>query len=232
MMKHGLFEGPRRAAVASGGDRRRVVLVDLYWTRDKDPRVPLGHASLLSALRAWTSVDVRSVVVPVNGPEPVDRAAAAILAHTAGLAAESVDVAIGVYVWSEAEVQRSTGRCRSPGSGSCGGRRSGAVRSGARSASTASRARASAAGAWTERESPVRSRPSARAASSRSPCSTPSSTRGPTRSRFWSGSPSASSEGACRCSAGPSCSTGRGGGAGSRRGRGPPAGGGSNIIWC
>ena len=24
---------------------RTIVLVDLYWTRDKDPRVPLGHAS-------------------------------------------------------------------------------------------------------------------------------------------------------------------------------------------
>ena len=37
---------PARAHGAS----RRVVLVELYWTRDKDPRVPLGHASILASL--------------------------------------------------------------------------------------------------------------------------------------------------------------------------------------
>lgn len=48
---------------------RRVVLVDFYWTRDKDPRVPLGHASLLAALRA-DGVEVRSVVIAVNEGVP------------------------------------------------------------------------------------------------------------------------------------------------------------------
>ncbi|MCA9574047.1 MAG: hypothetical protein KC668_01380, partial [Myxococcales bacterium] len=49
-------------------EHRRVVLVDFHWTRDKDPRVPLGHASLLAALSAQPTLDVRSLVVPVNRP--------------------------------------------------------------------------------------------------------------------------------------------------------------------
>ena len=41
------------------------MLVDLPWTRDKDPRVPLGHASILASLRQ-AGVSARSVVAPVN----------------------------------------------------------------------------------------------------------------------------------------------------------------------
>ena len=45
---------------------RRLILVDLSWTRDKDPRVPLGHASLLASLGANADIEVRSLVFSVN----------------------------------------------------------------------------------------------------------------------------------------------------------------------
>ena len=48
-----------RTPAAHTAEQRRIVLVDLFWTRDKDPRVPLGHAALLSALRSEAAVDVR-----------------------------------------------------------------------------------------------------------------------------------------------------------------------------
>ena len=64
---------------------RRVIVVDFYWTRDKDPRVPRGHASILTALRErgldggsdglgrWALVETddpgsRSVGVPTPPP--------------------------------------------------------------------------------------------------------------------------------------------------------------------
>ena len=94
---------------------RRVVLVDLYWTRDKDPRVPLGHASILATLRA-RGIDVRSLVVAVNEPH-LDAAGlcAAILEHTKGIAPTDVDVAFGAYVWGEALLRDVLRRLRREG---------------------------------------------------------------------------------------------------------------------
>ncbi|HEY8206183.1 MAG TPA: radical SAM protein [Myxococcaceae bacterium] len=95
---------------------RRVVLVDLYWTRDKDPRVPLGHASLLAALQARTRADVRSVVLAVNAPGTgADAVVRAILGAADDLGPGEVDVAIGVYVWNEALVQALLPALRSAG---------------------------------------------------------------------------------------------------------------------
>lgn len=93
--------------------QRRIILVDLYWTRDKDPRVPLGHASLLASLRQEPSVEVRSLVRPVNAGEiTVDDLAREILGHAAGLPPEAVDVALGAYVWAEPIVARLLPRLR------------------------------------------------------------------------------------------------------------------------
>jgi radical SAM superfamily enzyme YgiQ (UPF0313 family) len=85
---------------------RRIILVDFYWTRDKDPRVPLGHASILTALRGRSELDVRSIVIAVNEPH-LDAAtvATAILDETKGVPATEVDVAFGAYVWGEALLQ-------------------------------------------------------------------------------------------------------------------------------
>lgn len=94
---------------------RRIVLVDLTWSRDKDPRVPLGHASLLTALREGGR-DVRSLVFPVNAPgADVDTVVEAILRETGGVAAADVDVAFGAYVWGEAPLKAALRRLRALG---------------------------------------------------------------------------------------------------------------------
>jgi radical SAM superfamily enzyme YgiQ (UPF0313 family) len=80
---------------------RTVVLIDPYWTRDKDPRIPLGHASLLSSLRGVPGVSVSSIVVPVNAASvDPDALADRVLAEAAG-PPDAVDIAIGAYVWGE-----------------------------------------------------------------------------------------------------------------------------------
>lgn len=104
-----------RPPAAHKAEQRRIVLVDLFWTRDKDPRVPLGHAALLSALRSEAAVDVRSVVLPVNRkgrPRPI---ATRILRATKGLPHARVDIAIGAYIWNEGIVQRLLPRLRARG---------------------------------------------------------------------------------------------------------------------
>lgn len=93
---------------------RRLILVDLYWTRDQDPRVPLGHASLLAALRQDPSLDVRSVVMAVNDPNTAAQAvAAAILEQARG--SKPCDVAIGAYVWGEHLLQEVLPTLRAAG---------------------------------------------------------------------------------------------------------------------
>ncbi len=95
---------------------RRIILVDFYWTRDKDPRVPLGHASILTALRERGGLDVRSIVVAVNEPH-LDAAGitVAILKETEGIPPAEVDVAFGAYVWGEALLQDVLRRLRGSG---------------------------------------------------------------------------------------------------------------------
>lgn len=95
---------------------RRIILVDFYWTRDKDPRVPLGHASILTALRERGGLDVRSIVAAVNEPD-LDAAgiSTAILKETEGIPGADVDVAFGAYVWGEALLQDVLRRLRSSG---------------------------------------------------------------------------------------------------------------------
>lgn len=85
--------------------RRRIVLVDLYWTRDKDPRVPLGHASLLAALRAEPMIEAISVVLPVNLKFSLRWIADRILSHTKEISPDEVDIGIGAYIWNEALLQ-------------------------------------------------------------------------------------------------------------------------------
>ncbi len=95
---------------------RRVILVDLYWTREKDPRVPLGHASLLATLRERQVVEVRSIVVAVNARrcEP-DRLLHDILNAAGEEASSDVDVAIGAYVWGEELLRRTLSGLRAAG---------------------------------------------------------------------------------------------------------------------
>lgn len=95
---------------------RRIVLVDLYWTRDKDPRVPLGHASLLTVLRQHPTLDVRPIAAAVNGPgADAGCLTDAILAEVGDRAPADVDVAFGAYVWGEALLQEVLRRLRQAG---------------------------------------------------------------------------------------------------------------------
>lgn len=90
---------------------RRIVLIDLYWSRDKDPRTPLGHASLLAALAVrCPTVERCSIVAAVNhlDRQGEDDLLEHVIAQTRTRDARDVDVAIGVYVWAEDQVQRLT----------------------------------------------------------------------------------------------------------------------------
>lgn len=85
---------------------RLVILIELFWTRDKDPRTPLGHASLRAALHALNEVEVSSLVRPVNlAPLFAGELADEVMARVGDRAHDEVDVAIGVYVWSENLIQ-------------------------------------------------------------------------------------------------------------------------------
>ena len=90
---------------------RIVHLVDFYWTRDKDPRVPLGHASLLTALLK-AGIKTHSHAFAVNAMceegddhtlrDFIERVMEDVSSHSAA----AVDVAIGVYIWGEQRVQQ------------------------------------------------------------------------------------------------------------------------------
>lgn len=93
---------------------RELIFVELFWTRDKDPRVPLATASLVAATRQ-AGLDVRELTYPVNAP---DFGLDAILADIEQLLVQhpDFDVGFGVYVWNEQAVQQlgSTLRARHP----------------------------------------------------------------------------------------------------------------------
>jgi radical SAM superfamily enzyme YgiQ (UPF0313 family) len=94
---------------------RTLTLVDLYWTRDKDPRVALGHASLLASLRQLSGVSVRAIAAPVNVAS-IDPAELAERVHASVAGPpEEMDVAIGTYVWGEELVRELLTRLRQRG---------------------------------------------------------------------------------------------------------------------
>jgi radical SAM superfamily enzyme YgiQ (UPF0313 family) len=80
---------------------RNILLIEFPWGRDKDPRVPLGHASLLAMLRAMPEIQCQSFVKPINAPNfQLDDVKKEILSKLSKLG-ENTDIAIGVYVWCE-----------------------------------------------------------------------------------------------------------------------------------
>ncbi|WP_230470009.1 B12-binding domain-containing radical SAM protein [Lujinxingia vulgaris] len=94
---------------------RTTLLVDFYWTRDKDPRIPLGHASILTAMRTQ-NLDVRSIVVAVNdGQLDVGQVVQSILDAVQGIPPSDVDLAFGAYVWGEELLQEVLRRVRAAG---------------------------------------------------------------------------------------------------------------------
>jgi radical SAM superfamily enzyme YgiQ (UPF0313 family) len=84
---------------------RRILLVSIDWTRDKDPRVPLGHASILAALQG-AGLDALGASFSINVPG-FSKASILEWLHAAGhgVPPESLDVGFGVYVWNDRVVK-------------------------------------------------------------------------------------------------------------------------------
>jgi radical SAM superfamily enzyme YgiQ (UPF0313 family) len=94
---------------------RCVILVSMDWTRDKDPRVPLGHASIVAVLRS-AGVEVKAFSFAINRPGFSEaRILETILESAQGWEPEQVDVGFGVYVWNDREVKRLLGALRRHG---------------------------------------------------------------------------------------------------------------------
>lgn len=81
---------------------KRVILLALNWERDKDPRTPLGHCSILSSLRA-AKINTVSLVEQVDKCD-LDQLCSSICSHNDP--ESPADLAIGVYCWNDPIVKR------------------------------------------------------------------------------------------------------------------------------
>ena len=94
--------------------KRTIILVEMPWGRDKDPRVPLGHASLLTSLKKSGNGQVISIVAPINDVTTTPE----ILKNHIMCISESgadIDLAIGAYVWAEDVIIRLLPKLRESG---------------------------------------------------------------------------------------------------------------------
>lgn len=96
--------------------RRTVILLSLDWTRPKDPRTPLGQASLLAALREAGQVEVIGLSESINRPDFLaETVVASLLRHARQVPDGDLDIAIGVYVWNDAQVRSILSQLRLAG---------------------------------------------------------------------------------------------------------------------
>jgi radical SAM superfamily enzyme YgiQ (UPF0313 family) len=101
-----IVTGPTPSLIPMQRTRRHLCLVSLDWTRDKDPRVPLGHASLLAAVRSSDVADVTPFSVPINSADfSIERLQNDILRTIQDHAPQETDLGIGVYIWNDHLVQ-------------------------------------------------------------------------------------------------------------------------------
>jgi hypothetical protein len=84
------------------GNPKRLILLALNWERDKDPRTPLGHCSILSSLRA-AKIDTISLVEQVDASD-LHELCSRICSYSHANAPS--DLAIGVYCWNDMIVKR------------------------------------------------------------------------------------------------------------------------------
>lgn len=92
---------------------KRIILVELPWGRDKDPRVPLGHASLLASLSTIPKCQYYSIVHPINDSDfDVSDVFNKIQNIRNEYVDDEIDIAIGVYVWAEEAIQQLLSRLR------------------------------------------------------------------------------------------------------------------------
>jgi radical SAM superfamily enzyme YgiQ (UPF0313 family) len=78
-----------------------LVVVEFPWGRDKDPRVPLGHASLIAVLQSM-NIEYTSIVREINAD---GFNVTEILKEILALVNDDSMVAIGAYVWAEDDIQ-------------------------------------------------------------------------------------------------------------------------------
>ena len=95
--------------------KRHLILIDFPWMRDKDPRVPLGHASLLATLSQNSDLVCHSFVRPINDKDEfcVDQVWNEIHSLIYANKGTGIDIAIGAYVWAENVIQNLLPRIRS-----------------------------------------------------------------------------------------------------------------------
>jgi radical SAM superfamily enzyme YgiQ (UPF0313 family) len=80
---------------------KKLLLVEFPWGRDKDPRVPLGHASILAMVSTIADIKCKSFVKPINAKDfNLEQVKREILQELSTLGKKS-DIAFGVYVWCE-----------------------------------------------------------------------------------------------------------------------------------
>ncbi|WP_232293227.1 B12-binding domain-containing radical SAM protein [Stigmatella aurantiaca] len=96
--------------------RRPVFVLALDWTRAKDPRVPLGHASLVASLRAAAGIEVSHRSFHLNSADfQLESVVEAVLDWDRGTRGQSGDLGIGVYIWNEHLVHCLLGELRRRG---------------------------------------------------------------------------------------------------------------------
>ena len=92
--------GKNENLVNSQTFERSIILIEMPWGRDKDPRVPLGHASLLASLEKFGKGEVISIVSPINDSQTTPENLLIEILDRVGDRC-NVDIAIGAYVWCE-----------------------------------------------------------------------------------------------------------------------------------
>ena len=86
------------------------------WGRDKDPRVPLGHASLIAVLNMKPEINYHSIIKPINDANfdvmDIFNEIQTIIDKDPQI---TFDIAFGVYVWAEEAIQALLKMLRSSG---------------------------------------------------------------------------------------------------------------------
>lgn len=85
---------------------RRFVIVALPWVQVSGDLAPLGHASLVAALKRESNLEIRQVIQPISNDEfSMTGLANHVMAEVEGLPHKDVDVGVGVYVWNDKHVK-------------------------------------------------------------------------------------------------------------------------------
>jgi len=84
-----------------------IIIIEFPWGRDKDPRVPLGHASLISTLDMASEINYSSLIFPINenSDSMIEDIVFKIEEILHSNSNNNVDIAIGAYVWAEDIIQ-------------------------------------------------------------------------------------------------------------------------------